>query len=340
MDGDAKSQANRWFVRLRAPDATEADRLAHADWLASDAEHEFAYAAVEQQWEDLGPLEAWARIELGQLNLASHARLRRRIAIGVGGFATAAALAVVAVWWAWSGNSPAGADIVRIATERAEQRQMALDDGSRLHLNTASEVDVRYTATLREIVVKTGESAFDVVHEEHRPFVVRAGQHSVVAVGTHFTIRRSEDGRWAVTVLEGRVAVVPGVPTGPDLVAAMLSSGSNASPWGGVILDADERLLIDGSGRIVAEEQTDAGIAAAWQSGMLKFRQTPLREVVKEMSRYTHDEVRVSSGVPDYPVTGIIHIRSSDTMVDYLVEVVPVTATKVGPDTIVLHEST
>ena len=87
----------------------------------------------------------------------------------------------------------------------------------------------------------------------------------------------------------------------------------------------------------MAEQETDASAAIAWQAGMLKFRQTPLREVAREISRYTLGEVRVADDVPDHPVTGIIHIRNLQTMVGYLTEVVPVTPVESGAGVTVLQ---
>ena len=337
-DDIVDGQAIHWFVRLRAPTATDDERRAHAEWLAADVDHELAYARIEQNWRDVGGLESWGRTELRRLDTASRTRAGRRARISIAGLSAAAvSLALVAVWWGWSTAPPETAEAMRIVTEKAEQRHLALGDGSRLHVNTASDLEVRYTEHIREIVVNSGESLFDVDHHADRPFVVRAGRRSVIAVGTRFAVRRKHDGDWAVTVIEGRVAVVRGNPSSPEEFAALLSSAPSEGYEHVVMLGADERLLIDRSGRIVTEEETDATAAIAWHAGMLKFRQTPLREAAREISRYTLGEVRVADGVPDHPVTGIIHIRNRETMVGYLVEVVPVTPMESGTGVTVLH---
>lgn len=338
MPDDIDAQAIRWFVRLRAPTATDEDRRAHAEWLTADVDHELAYARIEQRWHDMGELESWGRTELRRMRLAWRTPAGRHVRLSVAGMvAAAASLTLVAVWWGLSGESPGTAEVMRIVTEKAEQRHLALDDGSRLHVNTASDLEVRYTAHIREIVVNSGESLFDVDRHGGRPFVVRAGSHSVVAVGTRFAVRLKHDGDWAVTVIEGRVAVVPGNPLNPEEFAELLSSLTFGTYEHGVILGADERARIDRSGRVLTEEETDATEATAWHSGMLKFRQTPLREVAREISRYTLGEVRVADSVPDHLVTGIIHIRNRETMVGYLVEVVPLTAVEGGAGVTVLH---
>lgn len=339
MSDAIRAEATRWFARLHAPDASKEDRAAHAKWLAEDIDHELAYASIEQQWHDLGGLESWARTEVRRLNVAARTRRRRYAVASIGGaVAAAAALAAGIVWWATSTAPPETTGFTRIVTEKAEQRHVTLDDGSRVHVNTASELEVRFTPEVREIVVNHGESAFDVDYHAARPFLVRAGKHSVVAVGTRFAVQRRDDGHWAITVIEGRVAVVPSTSSlaRPSSAAMLIDSAASSDA---IFLEGDERLLIHPSGRVLAEEQTDAEQATAWRTGMLKFRRTPLRDVVRELSRYTVDDVRVADGVPDYPVTGIIQIRDTATMLGYLVEVVPVTPVNGGAGVIVLHES-
>ena len=333
MKDPINAQAVSWFTRLRAPDVTSADRHEFNQWLAADIEHELAYARIEQEWRDVGALESWARDELSQLNLASANRTRRSRAMWVTGLATTASLLLAVIWW--QGIGPAGTPVMTITTAKTEQRKLALDDGSRLHINTASDLEVRYTPSVREVIVKRGESIFDVDHDAARPFVVRAGAHSVIAVGTRFAVRRGGDSEWAVTVIEGRVAVVPGIPK--DFTAILAQSVPLAGK-DGVILDANEQVDIDSSGQIKAEQPTDAEAATAWQQGMLKFHNTPLRVAAREISRYTHSEVQVAEGVPDYPVTGIIHIRNRESMVSLLGEVVPVTPVNNAAGVTILYE--
>lgn len=335
---DVDAQAIHWFVRLRAPDATDADRSAHGDWLAADERHELGYACIERQWLELEGLRHWGQAELRRLGHKSRTPSTRNMRLAVAGaMAAAAALACIAVWWGMTAAPVMAEEALRIVTQKTEQRHMMLGDGSRVHVNTASDLEVRYRRHLREVVVNTGEGLFDVDHRADRPFVVRTGHHSVIAVGTRFAVRRKNDGEWAVTVIEGRVVVVPGRPASPEEFAELLSAAPSGRFGQSVILGPDEQLHIDGTGQIVAEQETDALAAIGWQTGMLKFRQTPLREVAREISRYTLGEVRVADNVPDHPVTGIIHIRNLQTMVGYLTEVVPVTPVESGAGVTVLQ---
>ena len=44
-------EAMEWFLRLRDPSASEADRRAFAAWLAQSERHAAAYAEAEQLWQ-------------------------------------------------------------------------------------------------------------------------------------------------------------------------------------------------------------------------------------------------------------------------------------------------
>ena len=328
MKDDINIDAISWFTRLRAPGATSTDRHNFNQWLEANIEHELAYARVEQEWQDVGGLEPWARDEIAQLNLAHARRQRGKLLVGL---ATAASLVVAVLWW--QGIETTAGSRMTVTTAKAEQRQLALDDGSRMYVNTDSDLEVLYSARVREVVVKRGEGAFDVDHDESRPFVVRAGKYNVIAIGTRFTVYRTEVGDWSVTVLEGRVAVVP--DTVDDLE---LLSEAATSARGGLILESNEQVVIDASGQIRSEHTTDAEAVTAWRHGVLKFYRTPLREVVREVSRYTHNDVRVADGVPDYDVTGIINIRSRESMVSLLTAVVPVVPVDDGSGVTILYE--
>lgn len=335
---DVLEQAVDWFVRLRAESASTADRHAHAEWLAADPEHARVYASVERDWYELDGLEERARSRLVQLNLKGARRQRQR-AWRVGGLAAAAAaLLVVVVVLVQLGAGPVEQ---RFETVKAEQRQIALQDGSRVHLNTDSAIGVRFTASTREVSLYRGEGLFDVGYDPRRPFVVRAARTSVIAVGTRFAVLLGGRDDLTVTVLEGQVAIAPSAAT-LDVVPA----GNDAADAGGagetlnrVFLSPDRQARLGTDGSIQAVEVVNAGNVTAWQEGKLVFDNTPLREVAREVSRYTPGEIRVASGVPDHPVTGIIQIRSARSMVDLLSRVVPVRAVAESADLTILYDA-
>lgn len=341
MPDKITDEAVAWFVKLRAGEVRSGDRHAHQDWLSAHESHRRAYEAVTSEWADLSSLDAWARGELAQRNLDASLLLRRRKKMWFSGFATAASIALATLLLPQLQGGPD-----RYETDEAERREVSLADGSRMHLNSTSAVEVSFDDEVRQLVLKEGEGVFDVEHDSKRPFVVVAGKNKIIALGTRFSVHHVTPQDIQVTVLDGRVAVVPlGQPaeravkqfsSESSSLDSLLQIGERES----LILEADQQALVNADGQFVSLVAVSAANEAAWIEGRLVFDNTPLREVVEELSRYVPGRIRVDPSVPDHPVTGIIHIRSSETMLELLSQVVPVTAVKQSASLTVLHTTT
>ena len=91
-------------------------------------------------------------------------------------------------------------------TRVGEQNAITLVDGTVIELNTASRVQVDYTAQRRSIRLMQGEAFFTVNKDPHRVFEVAAGSGVVRAIGTAFAVRFNEQAL-TVSVTEGKVAL-------------------------------------------------------------------------------------------------------------------------------------
>ena len=312
-----------WFVRLNSDDVTQASRLEHEAWLAEDEGNRERFEAVQRSMGDLAPLDDWMGTEVDRLNARVAARRAWRTKGMIGIASAAAAVAVVTFWIT---TNPA--DLY--TTEQAEQREISLDDGSRIHLNSASSVAVRYSSEERTVELNGGEGVFDVSRDAQRPFVVAAADAEVVAIGTQFRVRLVGDDV-TVTVLEGAVAVFNRPGSG-----AMSAPGSRLPESEPTLLYANDQITLS-NGIMTAVESVNASVATAWREGKLIYDATPLRQVVAEMSRYTPIELAVADGVPDHPITGLIQIRSPDAMLRFISNAVPVTPVRASKERIVLH---
>jgi len=81
-----------------------------------------------------------------------------------------------------------------------------LTDGSVIHVNTQSEVAIRFTENLRTVELFRGEALFEVVHNPNRPFRVVAGDTVTEAIGTTFNVYKTKT-QTTIAVIEGKVAV-------------------------------------------------------------------------------------------------------------------------------------
>lgn len=312
-----------WFVRLHSGAVTESARVNHEAWLAEDEHNRDRYETILRSMGNLAPLDDWMRAEANRLNARVMGRRARRTRGLIGGLASAAAAAAVVTFWITTNSAGF------YETTRAEQREISLDDGSRIHLNAASSVKVRYNPDLRAVELNRGEGVFDVSRDAQRPFVVAAADAEVVAIGTQFRVRLV--GRdVTVTVLEGAVAVFNRHASGA------LPQGAVRSRSEPTLLYANDQITLN-DGTMTVVESVNALAATAWREGKLVYDATPLRHVVAEMSRYTPIELAVADGVPDYPITGLIQIRSPDAMLRFISNAVPVTPVRASNDRIVLH---
>jgi transmembrane sensor len=188
-------------------------------------------------------------------------------------------------------------------TKFGEQRSVLLDDGSRVTLNTASRIEVRWAKDHRRIRLVQGEALFDVAHDAARPFDVDAGNAVLRAVGTQFDVDRRPN-RTTVTVVEGLVAVIP----------ANEQSGAQLPT-----LAASDRLVITGVGSHALERGTDVSAATAWTQHRLIFEQRPLGEVAEEFNRYNRARIDVQDEqLRQERITGVFQPDDAASFLSFL----------------------
>jgi TolA-binding protein len=125
----------------------------------------------------------------------------RRVAVAGAALALVAAVVVVA---RWQTADPAGAPGATMPRERT----VAFNDGSQATL--AGEAGIRTVmdrAERVEVVQRVGKVSYEVRPDRKREFVVRAGDVSVVVLGTRFSVELGES-LAEVRVIEGKVRVV------------------------------------------------------------------------------------------------------------------------------------
>lgn len=103
----------------------------------------------------------------------------------------------------WFALDPAPV-VGRYETARGEQRDVRLADGTTLHLNGATRVDVRLEGDRRFAKLEHGEAYFDIAHDAERPFAVRAGASEIRVLGTAFDVEMGR-GEVKLAVYRGKV---------------------------------------------------------------------------------------------------------------------------------------
>lgn len=255
----AFEQAVAWFVALQDEACDDTKRVKFQRWLASDESHALAYAEAERLW---GTLDEMKAAEVPGLQAARNPRPQTRAVSGLG-LTVAILMLTIGAWWA-----DFAAPTVLYSTGIGQRRSIELADGSRIEMNTRTQLSVRMSWFRREVALRDGEALFTVAHEPVRGFTVTAGRLQIRDIGTRFDVyQRGNDTR--VAVLEGEVAL------------RALNSWSDSELRAGY-----SRRMVNG--RLQVVEAIDEDRERAWLEGRMVFEHTPLTDVVNELARY-HD---------------------------------------------------
>jgi transmembrane sensor len=190
-------------------------------------------------------------------------------------------------------------------------------DGSQVILNTDSQIRIALTDTERDVELGHGEAFFEVFKDAARPFVVRAGNKRVIAVGTKFSVRR-EGNDIEVVVTEGKVRV-------EDRAAA---HGLHADGSADVFLTPGSIARADDAGVLVQRKSLpEAEEQLSWRSGVLMFRDQSLGEAAAEFNRYNVRKIMIRDpNIADLKIEGNFRATNVEAFVRLLESGFPVRA--------------
>lgn len=279
----ADDQAAEWLARLGTRSISLDTVHEFAEWRKDPANAE-AYRRAEQLWSESGDLASDPDIQAA-LDSARQRRPKRHgrktFAIGV---ATAVAASVALCVLLWQGRGV-------YETGVGEQRTVQLADGSRVQLDTASRLRVRFTGEQRLVELSEGQALFEVAHNPERPFVVSTADASVTAVGTVFEVRHIGS-ETRVVLVSGAVDVAP--------------AGAQSAPQR--LRPNQQTAIAGGKARLSA---VNVDTATSWTDGELTFVDTPLTDAVAEVNRYLPDPIILDApAVAATPINGVF--RSGD----------------------------
>jgi transmembrane sensor len=188
------------------------------------------------------------------------------------------------------------------STGIGEQRTVQLLDGSTVELNARSKIQVHLTEHQRGVTLLEGQALFRVAKDNQRPFVVRAGDAQVRAVGTEFDVYKKQTAT-VVTVLEGRV----------ETYDAADSPGTAA-----IVLSAGEQLTVQPH-VVTKPTRTDTSVATAWVQKRLIFEETPLSDVAEEFNRYNRRPLTIDdSDLEKLRISGVYSSTDPASLINFL----------------------
>ncbi len=286
------AEAAVWLVRLHGPDRNRVMEDEFRAWQSRSAAHREAFEKTTDVWQDVPGTQAAREYAASRARPAREAQPPAR-ATGWRWATAAAAVLLTAGGALWLQHAREEGVYV---TAVGEQRSVVLDDGTRMLLNTDTDLRVEYGPKQRTVEIRGGEALFEVAKDASRPFVVRVGNSEVVAVGTSFSVRffdgPANDDRLSVTLIEGKVNVRP-----------THARVEGLAPKETVALKAGDRLTLDYEPRATAPavetkvDRPNIERAMAWKRNEVAFDDTPLAGAIAEINRYSRTQVTLSKEV-------------------------------------------
>lgn len=281
----AENEAIKWLAKLNASNLAPADEADFFDWLNASPLHQAAYIKAE---------ELWQRGEALQKVSTASSAPRWTLPLPWQGWAVACAcLLVVGLVLLPQFNKKNSLHTYQTAI--GEQREIHLEDGSKITLNTDTRLDMQFNAGERSATLVQGEVFFDVAPDQHRPFDVVTDVGLVRVLGTRFAVHKLKADA-VVTVVEGRVAL-GNKPGGDHEFMPALT------------LHANERSSLDAARAGKSAEALDAGAALSWRNHQLIYRDARLADVITDLNRYFPEPIHLDDQMlGERQITAVIQL--------------------------------
>lgn len=247
---DPQQEALEWFSRLRQPGCDEGERQVFAAWCQAPQNAQ-AYAELETFWQQLQPPPARPRprqITARRSHLGKWLALLFLLVLG--------ALAYLYLPLMQRLGSEMHTDV-------GERRSLRLADGSTVHLDSASAMNVDLRGRTRQLHLVQGQVYLEVLLDG-RAMEVEVGDVRIQVFGTRLQIARYAH-HDELVVVSGKAMVVQG--------------GEQR------LVSAGERVTFDGT-RIDSVQKADLKTADSWRNGRLRATDMPLGQVLERLAGY------------------------------------------------------
>ncbi|THF62047.1 FecR domain-containing protein [Pseudothauera rhizosphaerae] len=290
-------QAIRWYVRLSSGLQTDRDTAEFTRWHAAHSDHARAWKRLQNMGSRLqssaaqipAPLARGILRRIGAACGTRRAFIRGLIVAGSGGAALHLAQGQIPLQTLLAGT------LADARTATGQRQRHTLADGTQLLLNTATAVDVRYSAHERRIVLLHGEIMVGTAPDDAgRPLLVATPHGILRPVGTRFSVRHDGTAGHAteIAVAEGAVDIHPAALAKP----LRLNAGQQTrfTPH-----HVDAPAALDESRQ-------------SWTTGTLSAEGMRLADFIAELDRHRPGRLRCAPEVAGLRITGSWPLEGPD----------------------------
>ena len=313
---DIREQAARWLTRVDSDQLSVDQRSELEAWLKADPRHHASYVSLLRVWKRLDRLVTFRGCEPWATEKHEPFPKRRRMLILNASLVAGLAALVTTAFLVWQSLSGSAWSIHR--TGRGALQEVTLADGTKVLLNTDTELEAQITGSQRTVHIVRGEAFFKVTHDK-RPFVVRVAGYAIRDLGTEFSVRLHEDSRVDILMRHGRVEV-DRVTLTPDPRVISLTPLAELSA-------GDALTLSGGVARVSHLPREEVERRLAWTTGHLMFAGESVGDALTEFNRYNVRQLCVDDAdVAGWHVGGNFVTTNPDSFVGALVQMYPLRA--------------
>ena len=296
----AFDEAVKWRSRLIKAGPDSEDEKLFQQWVEQSETHRQAYREAIQVWDEVAPLADQLLEEAKSLQIRRLGAYQWLFTPGLRWGAVAACCLILLFHFFVPVNNAE-----HYETAVSERREVALEDGSVLHINAKSSVFVDFSEGDRHVLLDSGEVYFEIAKDPERPFVVESGKAKITVLGTVFNVYKKR-GDVSITTVEGLVSVE-----------------DTSSPGGPVPeLSKGEQVLIsekNNSGSPMAIKKVDADQVTAWRRNILIFQDVSMTDFIYDINRYMdHKLVIGEAPLEALRLTGVIAINDREAILEDL----------------------
>jgi transmembrane sensor len=190
----------------------------------------------------------------------------------------AAALIIVSglyLVWTRLDKDKASANTASISSIKNQEKQLILPDGSKVWLNSGSDLKIsnKFNGNVREVYL-SGEAYFDIAHNAAKPFIIYTGEVVTTVLGTAFNIKEDKNKQTIeVTVTRGKVSVADGT--------RMLG-----------ILVPNQQISFNTQNSKAIRSIVDSRTIAAWHQSEIHFDDIKLADAALELEKRFNVAIR------------------------------------------------
>ncbi len=290
-------QAVGWLIEMQSGSFAAQRQQAWQHWLNSNGEHQRAWAHIQRVNQRLSGLSSpLAHAALSAPKSAGRRQvLKLLLLLGAGS----------AAGWGLRDQIALQPLLADYHNGVGEQRRIALADGSQIHLNTASAIDVHFDARQRLIKLLQGEILLTTANDSRPLNLLTAEGHiQPTASDSRFDVRQLQ-GKTRLAVFSGSVQISPASFAGR-----------------GLQLQAQQQVVFDRNAwEPVRPVDANSG---AWADGMLVAAHMRLEDFLAELSRYRRGRLECDAGAADLLISGSYPLANSERILDLLEVALPV----------------